>query len=69
MPLTDADNDGVFEATLQFLDPSEGPFSINIAHDDIDVTTDPASPISVAVSSGSESSQSIVVTSATLSTG
>lgn len=69
VPLTDGDGDGVFEATLQFLDPAEGPFSIWLANADVDVVTDPPTPVSVPVSSGAESSQALEITSAEASGG
>ena len=68
-PLTDPDGDGVFEATFQFLDPAEGPFSLSLAHDSLAVTTDLPSPVTVEVTSGQDSSESVEVTSATRISG
>jgi hypothetical protein len=69
VPLTDDDGDGVFEATFRFLDAARGPFSLTLANDNVTVTTDPASPVSVDASAGSEAAQAIEVTSAATTGG
>lgn len=68
LTLGDPDDNGVFEAVFQFLDPAEGPFEVDLeTPDGVTVTTDPSTPVEVDVESGQEAETSITVTSASTS--
>lgn len=62
--LTDANNDGVFEAKFMFLVP--GTFTLDLTSPTgVSFTTDPARPVSVELGSGKNITQSFAITSAT----
>ena len=64
LPLTDADADGTFDATFDFLLP--GSYNVSFTGPDgVSFTTDPATPIVVTTAAGTTADASATVTAAT----
>lgn len=64
---TDADSDGVYEASFLFLDPADGPFDVGVAGPDgLAWTLDPAAPQTVSLSSGGQETVAFTVTAVEL---
>ncbi len=64
LPLTDADADGTFDATFDFLLP--GSYSVSFTGPEaVSFTTDPATPIVVTASAGTTADASATITEAT----
>lgn len=62
--LTDSNGDGTYEAALPFVVPGTYQLSLEPPSDSVQITTDPAQPVTVTVSSGQSAAQAFVVTSA-----
>ncbi|HEY0093008.1 MAG TPA: DUF4382 domain-containing protein [Archangium sp.] len=61
--LTDADGNGVFEASFKFLVPGTYVLSI-VAPEGVNATTNPASPVTVTIASGKDQTQAFTLTAA-----
>jgi hypothetical protein len=64
LPLTDPDNDGVFTADFTFLTPASYALSLKLPQGITSVTTAPATPEAVTVTSGQQVTAALTVTAA-----
>lgn len=65
LALEDPDEDGVFSATFNMVDPANGPFEVTlVGPDGLTFTTDPAGPVEVTLTAGDAATVSFTVTSA-----
>ena len=65
LALEDPDEDGVFSATFDMVDPANGPFQVTlVGPEGLTFTSDPAAPVEVSLAAGGEATVSFVITSA-----
>jgi len=70
LALEDPDEDGVYSATFNLLDPAQGPFEVTlVAPEGVTFTTNPAGPVEVTLTAGEAAAVSFTITSAAASGG